>query len=540
MVFICNRATRSSHIQRRLTALAIVAAVYIITVPLAVAQSSFTYAGAFDFTTQIAWTSFINSGTCFSPTCFYLPVAGSGTGQVSSSDSYVGQDIYMQNLADGEAVIWSFSTPQGSQQTILTVTYNQASDCFNVTPSGVSYCGYHDNLGLTAIGDVNSCIQKYSELEIGAWSLNTYDGNTLLYSNPFQVSRNPNSAVGITAPTDNQLVQLSQGNYNASGNLTFSAGTSTGNSINWNVTLHYQSSGGFPQPATDPPPLTFQGTAYTYSGYQGIGGQVNASAQTTASDGSTVKDCTMFFVEGPESGIPNATITARIDQLYPASASYGKYLNDGTARANLFTGVAMKESTYQQFVTPPSNSDLFGVYAEFGIAAKWPYENHANSYTPAGAYIGLLQVPTTDPNAWDWTSNTQTGINVFSGGNSDKVQAAVTYEGYLINGYTNSKTKVSIPAHINGDGSYLRILHGNERENNALVLYAGDVSNCNGSTTCTVGDLYFVPQCPAPGVQVTNKQGNLVCQGGTWQWITNSANQPNGIAYVDYVASHLQ
>lgn len=192
----------------------------------------------------------------------------------------------------------------------------------------------------------------------------------------------------------------------------------------------------------------------------------------------------------------------------------------------------MKESTYRQFDAPPNNPDLFALNADFSIAAKWPLESPTN---PSGQYIGLLQVATTDPDAWDWTSNTQDGVNLFSGSSGNKVQTVVTDEGYIIHGYTNSKSKISLPAHINGDGSYLRALTGLERENNALILYGGWlVPPCGSSPslTCTVNSLYYLPQCPSPGVQVTNKQGNLVCQGGTWQWVTNSANQSGGIGYV--------
>jgi hypothetical protein len=110
---------------------------------------------------------------------------------------------------------------------------------------------------------------------------------------PFTVSHG--GQVGITSPTDNELFQLLDGNYNATGSVQFSAATNTGNAINWNVSLHYQSEpAGDPIPATDPTPLSFQGTSNNYAGYQSIGGQVNATAQTTASDGSTVRDCVRF------------------------------------------------------------------------------------------------------------------------------------------------------------------------------------------------------------------------------------------------------
>jgi hypothetical protein len=251
------------------------------------------------------------------------------------------------------------------------------------------------------------------------------------------------------------------------------------------------------------------------------------------------------MIEAPESGIPNPTITARLDQLYPASPSYTQYLNDGTETPNLLTGVAWEESSYSQFRAPTENNpDLFSLYSNFGIAAKWPYENAPNESAGAGQYIGLMMVLNTDPDAWDWTVNTQDGVNTFSGGSStDKVQTAVRYEGYIIKGYsyTVNHQKVSLPAHINGDGSYLSSLTGYERENNALVIYAGDLVGCgSGNYSCVVASLYYVSQCPSPGVQVTDKHGNLVCQGGTWQWVTNSTGQPEGVSYVNYVRTNDQ
>lgn len=360
--------------------------------------------------------------------------------------------------------------------------------------------------------------------------------------------------LGITSPVPplNQpvlLYQLTQNNNTATQAVTFSAATNTGNPINWTVSLHYQSSGGYPNPATDPSPLNFIGTSYTYPSYQSIGGQVVAMAQVTdPADGSVVSDCSTFYVEGPEGGILNGTITQRLDQLYPASSSYNQYLNDGTGTPNLMTGVAMKESSYEQFRTPaesfnPPEPDLFNLKNNFQVSAKWPVESPPatcpdGSFGP-GCYIGLLQVPTTDPDAWDWTTNTQDGVNLFSGGNSDKVQAAVAYEGEIING----NKRPAEPAHINGDGSYLRALHGNERENDALVLYGGYlVPACgqNPTLACILNSLYYVPQCPPPGVQIQDNHGNLKCQGGTWQWVINSASQAGGVNYVNVIRTGVQ
>jgi hypothetical protein len=139
------------------------------------------------------------------------------------------------------------------------------------------------------------------------------------------------------------------GNYNATDSIQFSAGTNTGNPVNWTVSLHYQSSGGYPDPATDPTPLTPQGNTYSYSGYQSIDGQGKAIAQTSAGDGSAIQDRVAFYVEGPESGIPDKTITGQPNTLYQHSKSHP---TDGTATPKLMTGVAERESSYHQFLYP--------------------------------------------------------------------------------------------------------------------------------------------------------------------------------------------
>lgn len=181
-----------------------------------------------------------------------------------------------------------------------------------------------------------------------------------------------------------------------------------------------------------------------------------------------------FYVEGPETtdanttdgindggltggtGIPGLTITGRLDQLYPASYGYQKILlNEGTPTENLMTGVAMHESSYRQFVTPiegDPDPDLFNLWLDYKIPAKWPDENVKTSEVPRGKYIGLMQVgdPFTDADAWDWTVNTQDAVNKFSGDSkSSDVQEAVNYEGYIAGGNKND----NIPAHKNGDRS---------------------------------------------------------------------------------------
>ncbi len=376
-----------------------------------------------------------------------------------------------------------------------------------------------------------SCTQLGVGAKIGSWSITTYENGTALYANPFNVSHNPNGILGITSPTDNELFQLVDGNYNVTGPVNFSAGTNTGNTINWTAQLHYQSSGGYPTPAADPTPLTFPGTSYTYAGYQSIGGQVQATAQTTASDGSTVQDCVTFYVEGPETGIPDSTITGQLDNLYQHSQSYP---TDGTATPNLMTGVAEHESSYHQFLypdemAPGQNPDLFSLQKNFQIDAFWPTENLKTQYAGPGQYIGLMQDPTTDRDAWDWTTNTSDAVNLFSGTVSpNKMTLAGNYASDIINGDSKSSPPI--------DGYWqLAPPVGQQLEDMALVLYGGYLESAcgpNPSEQCKLDSEYYIPYCS--GTQGTTTQKGktyLTCSTG-WQWVPNTANQLAGLLYV--------
>jgi hypothetical protein len=216
----------------------------------------------------------------------------------------------------------------------------------------------------------------------------------------------------------------------------------------------------------------------------------------------------------------------------PASVSYPK---DGTATANLMTGIAEVESTYTQFRTHlENNPDLYNLYATYGIAAKWPYESAGG-----GKYIGLMQIlaaanQQSDPNAWKWadsnlaaTANANDAVNLFSGTPTPNKMTIVGpsssgYEGEIINGVSSQ----NIPGHVG-----LRSLTGLELENMALVLYGGWLTNlpCGPGLQCVLNSQYYIPQCS--GTQKKNKQGNLTCSTG-WQWAINSTNQSAGISYV--------
>lgn len=146
-----------------------------------------------------------------------------------------------------------------------------------------------------------------------------------------------------------------------------------------------------------------------------------------------------------------------------------------------------------------------------------------------------MQEPTTDPDAWDWTKNTTDGVNLFSGTVSpNKITLARNYGTAIING--DPKNAI--------DGYYgLNPPVGNQLENMALVLYGGDLVAACGITpseTCSLTSQYYIPSCS--GTQGTTRQKGqtyLTCSTG-WQWSVNSTKQPKGVAYVNYIMTHLK
>jgi len=81
-------------------------------------------------------------------------------------------------------------------------------------------------------------------------------------------------------------------------------------------------------------------------------------------------------------------------------------LYSGGATPGLLTGVAERESSYYQFIS----RSLYGV-----PNGLWPNENAANSKTPAGLYVGLMQVPNGMVDAFDYLTNTYQGWYIFNG-----------------------------------------------------------------------------------------------------------------------------
>jgi hypothetical protein len=411
--------------------------------------------------------------------------------------------------------------------------------------------------------------------QTGQWNLQVLDNENVAVSHSFILASPPLSWLEITSPGPLQLIDLAADqNWTAtdpscpstpdiSDYVTaacFSATASGGNPITWYVTLNYQTSTYDPNATppvgtsiTDPHPA-FQtdavGTPHNEV-FSNEGGEVTATASTMAPDGSPISDSITFYVEGPIGGIPGPptptnpqdVITPLLDSLYQSSYSYKNDLagdpNGGVPTSNLMTGIAWRESQYRQFTSPsdnPPNSDLYPP-----IDGKWPNENVQTTQVDRGTNIGLMQARTAlyqitapsgstpDPNAWNWVTDATDGVAIFSNGSAtvdDKVQDAVRYEGYIINGYQSGKVK--IPAHVNGStGKNMDGLDAVSRENNALVLYAGDIPSSCKDVSCSVQYLYYYPTCSGK----TTTKGNVSTCSTTWQWTPN----PNCLG-IDYVA----
>ncbi len=359
---------------------------------------------AYDFATENAEGAFFAGQGCQAINCSVLPAPGSGvTGQVNSSDQSVAVEALISNLADGETISWQALEPDGTALLMYSLTWNSNLGCF-VGSDSQHWCTGGNNIDFAEAVTTNICQCFHT---IGTWTISLFDNGTLVSGSKsaFSVAHNPQSPLAITSPTPPNnwnavtLVDLAADqNYtatdavcpspvNAQGNETaacFAANTNTGNTISWSATLQYSTSAyattGKGTSITDGP-RTFN----TASGqqqeetYQNEGGQVSATASTTASDGSTIQDCETFYIEGPAGGIPGPAtstnpqdvITPLLDSLYPQSSSYQKYLvNDGTPTNNLMTGIAYHETQYRQFTSPadnPPNSDLFNLKADLGV-----------------------------------------------------------------------------------------------------------------------------------------------------------------------------
>ena len=287
------------------------------------------------------------------------------------------------------------------------------------------------------------------------------------------------SPLMIASPLRDDMYALTQNNLTQTANINFKAsGTAAVGTVSWNVAIEYD---------TDTPrglqglvnQFTTIGTASAPLTYQSRGGRVTVTASAGTSSPSQSCPLQYFYVVGTT--IPKTQITNQLLSLY----SHG-------ATPRLMTGIAMKESSYQQFISK----------TKYSKTALWPYESLADG----GSHVGLMQVGTAPPNttvvqgelnAWDWVQNTVFAVNLFQ----QKLSSARNLESSIRKQYKG-----------------LRALTGTELENMALTLYGDHPS---GQLNM---QYYWVSQLA----------------DGSYAWIVNTANNPLGVAYAQDVVSQIQ
>jgi hypothetical protein len=288
-------------------------------------------------------------------------------------------------------------------------------------------------------------------------------GFHLLWSDDSDYKFQMVSGLQIIQPKDKDQLPLSQISFTTTPPVSFEAGPiAPSATIAWTAHLEYATSGGLGSFTDDRTFTTDEGTQVHHETYAGIGGKITLNAsQNTPS--ASIKPITLFVV-GTE--IPESDITNRLITLY------------GGATPNLMTGIAVRESSYRQFTTR----------SLFGISALWPTESPVTKLSPHhGTHIGLMQMPVSQANAWDWLANTNNGVNFFV---TSKLARARQVTSEIIRGHPG-----------------LRELSGTELEHMALVLYGPNASS-------KLSKQYYAP---APS------------SSGGWDWVVNTAGNPQGV-----------
>ena len=275
---------------------------------------------------------------------------------------------------------------------------------------------------------------------------------------------------------------MDQSNYTQTNNVDI-VGQSADNTtpISWNLELEYATTDGYVSFTSNTPFTTNSGSLYTTSAASD-GGFVTLQASQGADN--VQKTVTVNGIQ-----IPNSTISAYLRNLYSNGAT-----------PDLMTGIAYKESTYQQF-------RQFTLYS---VNALWPNESydHPKTGPNGGSHIGLMQMPVSLLDAWNWQTNTTDGVNLFT---QTCLPEALTNELNIRRTHTGLVALTSV-----------------QRENMALVLY-GPYAH---STDLT--QQYYAPSC------VNGTISGSSCVGGNWQWIVNTAGNSLGVGYANSVRADMQ
>jgi|SRR5215213_84649 len=276
----------------------------------------------------------------------------------------------------------------------------------------------------------------------------------------------------IIKPTSEQIFPLQAPDFTKTDPITFQAEVAAPNEnnlVDWNVKLEYATSG---NRGASEETRAFQtqapATVSHDETYNSKGGKITVNAKTTIDSKTENATPVTAFIVG--ASIPNQQITDRLISIYNG------------ATPNLMTGIAQRESSYQQF----------RVMTLYGISARWPNESF-----DGGSHVGLMQVEISMSHAWNWEDNTRDAVNLFQ----QKLAAARRIMQRIIN-----------------DHKGLRKLTDVELENMALVLYGPHASADRAKQ-------YYAPA----------DKGN-----GTFDWIVNTAGNPDGVDYANSVRANTK
>jgi hypothetical protein len=332
----------------------------------------------------------------------------------------------------------------------------------------------------------------------------TYSTQGLLGTGDFAISLAPQNS---SLPNDFPLANPAAASPGSVPMITFSTTVGKSQTAKWKYSLSYITSGGLTAPAVagDKPPdfeTKGSGSKTVDSAFPGLGGEMAVSA--TAAGISNTATGYVSGILASAGGVPDSLITTQLGTLYDkltcsapscptsyqtsnscAPSSTCQPYQPDTSNPILLAQVAMEESSYAQF----SQETLYGV------DTFWPHESPEAKFA-AGAYIGLMMVPLSMGNAWNWLTNTSAGAAVFQG---DLVLAAEN------------------AAEIQDSNTGLADLNPEQLENMALVLY-------NQGTGVSLTGQYYIPQC-------TGTVSGETCSSG-WQWVPNTAGNSAGVNYV--------
>jgi hypothetical protein len=267
----------------------------------------------------------------------------------------------------------------------------------NTSPAGIT----NSTIALasqTPLFPVGSCYIQNISITIpgGVLSAGTVmngvfpDGSTFNFGGSIDtltITQGTGASLTISSPTSSEIypfndstIRIATVPYQASANAS-------NDTVSWSISLSYTTSGGV-GPFTGGDSFTSPLNMEVNRTYRGEGGQVMVNAAGAATGNAPSIN---YYISG--ASIPNSDITTRLIKLYQPTE---------LPTQNLLAKIAVIESagTYAQFQQT----------VLYGVAADWPIESGADG----GAHIGLMQVPTSMGDAFDWYTNTNDGYQIFA------------------------------------------------------------------------------------------------------------------------------